>query len=110
MPQSAPLTFRLRPATEPVSTGEVSCPCPFHRRTSCPAGNSPAGLSRGVNQVVLDVESKYVARELEDQLIHSMNELKEKLAKWCELTTIAEEELLAKLAGMPDRERLAIRC
>ncbi len=64
----------------------------------------------GVSQVALDVESKYVGRELEDQLLQSTADLRKQLSKWNDLTTVAEAELQAKLETINDRERLALRC
>jgi hypothetical protein len=64
----------------------------------------------GVSQLMLDTESKYVGRELDDLLIHSKSELKEKLGAWQKQIATAEEELLARLNALPDRQRLALRC
>ena len=63
----------------------------------------------GVSQLMLDTESKYVGRELDDQLIHSTSELREKLGTWQKQIATAEEELVARFAALPDRERLALR-
>jgi hypothetical protein len=59
---------------------------------------------------MLDVECKYVGRELEDYLLQSTHELQEKLGVLRERTNIAEEELQLKLAALADREHLALRC
>lgn len=64
----------------------------------------------GVNQTMLDIESKWVGRELEDQLLQSTNELRQRLGEWQKLTDKAELELQKKFGALSDRERLAIRC
>jgi hypothetical protein len=63
----------------------------------------------GVSQSMLDIEAKYVGRELNDYLIHSTNELKEKLSSRQKLIETAEQELSAKFAMLPTRERIALR-
>lgn len=64
----------------------------------------------GVSQVALDIESKYVGRELEDQLIQSATVLKEKLAAWESRIAIAEEELQVVYRSLREPENLALRC
>jgi hypothetical protein len=64
----------------------------------------------GVSQTMLDAESKYIGRELEDYLLQSTNELRETLAKRQALIGTAEEELQVAFRPLPDRERLALRC
>ena len=63
----------------------------------------------GVSQVMLNVESKYVGLELDDHLIQSTNDLKEKLAGWQKQIVSVEQELLAKFTALPDRQRVALR-
>lgn len=64
----------------------------------------------GVGQSMLDAECRYIAKELEDYLLQSTNELRERLPKLKILIDTAETELQAALAPLPDRERLALRC
>jgi hypothetical protein len=64
----------------------------------------------GVSQTMLDAECRYIARELEDYLLQSTNELRETLGKRQALIGTAEEELQAAFRPLPDRERLALRC
>jgi hypothetical protein len=59
---------------------------------------------------MLDAESKYIGRELEDYLLQSTSELRERLAKLKTLIATAEEELQAAFGRLADRERLALRC
>jgi hypothetical protein len=64
----------------------------------------------GVSQLMIDTEGKYVRRELEDHLILSTNELRDKLAMAHQRIAASEVELQRRIAALPDRERLAIRC
>lgn len=64
----------------------------------------------GVSQSVLEAESRYVARELEDYLLLSVNELRQKLRERQGLLATAGEDLQASLNPLPDRHRLALRC
>ena len=64
----------------------------------------------GVSQTMLDAGCRYIAKELEDYLLQSTNELRETLAKRQVLIGTAEEELQAAFRPLPDRERLALRC
>ena len=64
----------------------------------------------GVSQTMVAAESRYIARELEDYLLQSTNELRERLAKLKTLLVTAEEELQAAFTPLADRERLALRC
>jgi tetrahydromethanopterin S-methyltransferase subunit B len=63
----------------------------------------------GVSQSTLDVESGYLARELEDQLLLSTNELREKLSKLRDEINKLELELQSRLTRIPERERLALQ-
>jgi hypothetical protein len=64
----------------------------------------------GVSQSMLDIESKYVGRELDDYLLYSLTDLRERLKAIQGKIETAEEELQIKLAVLPDRERLSLRC
>jgi hypothetical protein len=59
---------------------------------------------------MIAAESRYIARELEDYLLQSTNELRDRLAKLKTLIGTAEEELQAAFTPLADRERLALRC
>jgi hypothetical protein len=63
----------------------------------------------GVNQSMLEVESKWVERELEDQLISSTSDLRKHLADTRAKAATTEECLQATLSRLPDRERLALK-
>jgi tetrahydromethanopterin S-methyltransferase subunit B len=64
----------------------------------------------GVSQSTLDIESKYVGRELDDYLLYSLTNLREKLKEIQRKIATAEENLQTKLSCLPNRERLALRC
>jgi hypothetical protein len=64
----------------------------------------------GVSQSMLEVESRYIARELEDYLLLSADELRQKLKERQDLLASAEEDLQGLLGPLPDRHRLALRC
>jgi hypothetical protein len=64
----------------------------------------------GVSQVMLDGEAKWLQRELDDHLIYSLTGLKELLADLQTKAAGAEAELAMRLKGIPDRERLALKC
>ena len=64
----------------------------------------------GVGQSMVDAEAKWVERELEDQLINSTNELRERLSELHAKVGSAEEGLKTTLSRLPDRERLALKC
>jgi uncharacterized protein (UPF0305 family) len=59
---------------------------------------------------MVDAEAKWVERELEDQLINSTNELRERLSELHAKVGSAEEGLKTTLSRLPDRERLALKC
>ena len=63
----------------------------------------------GVNQTMLDVECKWVQCELEDHLLLSLNDSREKLAEVHRLVAGAETTLADGLNLLPDRERLALK-
>ena len=63
----------------------------------------------GVSQAMLDAESQYISRELEDYLLLSTDELREKLDDRQNRIAISEKNLQAKLVTLPNRERLALR-
>jgi hypothetical protein len=63
----------------------------------------------GVTQPMVDMEAKWVERELEDQLVFSINELRKKLAGTQAEVASAEGGLAATLSRLPDRERLALK-
>jgi hypothetical protein len=64
----------------------------------------------GVSQAMLEVESGYVRQELEDYLLRSKDELRERLKELNERLATTGESLQAMLAKVADRERLALRC
>jgi hypothetical protein len=64
----------------------------------------------GVSQAMLEVEGGYVRQELEDYLLRSENELRERLKELKERLATTGESLQAMLAKVADRERLALRC
>jgi hypothetical protein len=64
----------------------------------------------GVSQNMLEAESRYVGRELENYLLCSINELKGMLAERQKRIADAEAELVQRLSRLPDRQRLALRC
>lgn len=64
----------------------------------------------GVGQSMLDAECKWVERELDDKLVHSANELRERLDELHRKVSSSEASLREALAKLPDRERLALKC
>src|ERR1017187_9704707 len=63
----------------------------------------------GVSQPMVDMEAKWVERELEDQLVFSINELRKKLSDIQAKVASAEQGLKTTLSRLPDRERLALK-
>jgi tetrahydromethanopterin S-methyltransferase subunit B len=63
----------------------------------------------GVSQSMVDEETKWVAREVEDQLLRSTNELREHLSELQAKVATAEQSLQSKLGTLSDRERLALK-
>src|SRR5580658_1194247 len=64
----------------------------------------------GVSQSMVDVEAKWVERELEDHLLASTNDLRKRLSEIHARVATAEEGLKATIGRLPDRERLALKC
>jgi hypothetical protein len=64
----------------------------------------------GVSESMLDAESQYVKRELDDYLLLSINDLREKLAEHHRRLGHMELSLQACLTPLADRERLALKC
>ena len=64
----------------------------------------------GVSQAMIDVESKYVAREHDDYMTLSLTEMQQKLhelrGKWNEANQTAE----ALVRSLPEREAVAFQC
>ena len=64
----------------------------------------------GVSQLAIDAEAKYVAREVEDYLLYSITDLKEKLAERRRLLDQVQQELEQLLVNLPERQHLAVQC
>ncbi len=64
----------------------------------------------GVSQSMVDVEAKWVERELEDHLLASTNDLRKRLSEIHAKAVTAEEGLKTTIGRLPDRERLALKC
>src|SRR5580698_7564156 len=64
----------------------------------------------GVSQSMVDVEAKWVERELEDHLLASTNDLRKRLSEIHAKVAAAEEGLRLIIGQLPDRERLALKC
>jgi hypothetical protein len=64
----------------------------------------------GVSQSMLDAESRYVAKELEDYLLLSINDLRESLKERQSVLGREEGILQDMLRLLPDHQRLALRC
>lgn len=63
----------------------------------------------GVSQIVIDEESKYVARELEDRLVWSAEKLTDHLSKVRAQLDRIELELQSHLSPLSPLEQLALR-
>jgi hypothetical protein len=63
----------------------------------------------GATQPMVDMEAKWVERELEDQLVFPINELRKNLSDIQAKVASAEQRLEATLGRLPDRERLALK-
>jgi hypothetical protein len=64
----------------------------------------------GVNRPMIEAEAKYVAREVDNYLLLSLNDLKQKLTERGAQWNQADESLHAMVSLLPERERLAIQC
>lgn len=64
----------------------------------------------GVTRPMIEAEAKHIAREMEDYLLLSLNDLKEKLSTRGQQWNQADESLHAVVSLLPDRERLALQC
>ena len=63
----------------------------------------------GVSQSTIDVETTYVAREVEDWLLLSTGELEQKLAKNRKAVDELQQEVSLLLDGLPERHQLVVR-
>jgi len=63
----------------------------------------------GVSQSMLEVEAKWVERELEDHMLLSTDELRKTLSNTQTKVGSAEKGLQEILGRLPDRERLALK-
>jgi tetrahydromethanopterin S-methyltransferase subunit B len=63
----------------------------------------------GVSEMMLETEAGYVAREMSDYLLLSINELKAKLAERQELARQSEVVLRNYVESLPEREAIAIQ-
>jgi hypothetical protein len=59
---------------------------------------------------MLDMECKWMQRELDDKLVYAPNDLRESLKGLLRKVSSTEEGLRESLARLPDRERLALKC
>lgn len=59
---------------------------------------------------MLDAELRAVARELDDDLLWSLDDLRQKLKERNAKIQVAEETLQGLLVPLPDHPRLALRC
>lgn len=64
----------------------------------------------GVSQQMLEMEAKYVGREMEDYLLLSANDLQERLTRLRQEWTQADCVLENTVAGLGEREKLAVQC
>jgi hypothetical protein len=64
----------------------------------------------GVSQQMLEMEAKYVGREMEDYLLLSANDLQEKLTRLRQEWTQADQVLGNVVGGLGEREKLAVQC
>jgi hypothetical protein len=64
----------------------------------------------GLSQSMVDIEAKWVERELEDHLLASTNDLRKRLSEIHAKVATAEEGLKTTIDRLSDRERLALKC
>jgi hypothetical protein len=64
----------------------------------------------GVSQVAIDVEAQHLARELDDYLVYSLNDLRDKLEKRRAGWKQADERVQQLVVRLPERERLVVQC
>lgn len=64
----------------------------------------------GVSRHMIEAEAKHVAREMEEYLRLSLNDLKEQLSKRGEQWNQADESLHAVVSLLPERDRLGMQC
>jgi hypothetical protein len=63
----------------------------------------------GVSRPMIEAEAKYVAREMDNYLLLSLNDLKQKLTERGAQWNQADESLHAMVSLLPERERLALQ-
>jgi hypothetical protein len=76
-------------------------------RKKLPRRFDPRG---GVSQTMVDAECPHVGQELDDYLVLSISELRQRLGELQTWNARSEEHLQLLLAPLPDRQRLALRC
>ena len=64
----------------------------------------------GVSQPMLEAECRFISRELEDYLLLSITDLRQKLNERPKRIAELEPHLQRLLSALADRERLALRC
>jgi hypothetical protein len=64
----------------------------------------------GVSREILECEAKYVAREVEDYLLLSLDDLKTRVEKVWKAWEQADQTLEGRFANLGDSERLALQC
>jgi hypothetical protein len=64
----------------------------------------------GVSRDMLEVETKYVAREFEDSCLYSTADLTARLATIRAAWAQSDQVLENAVRALPDRERIAIQC
>ena len=64
----------------------------------------------GVSRHMIEAEAKHVAREMQDYLLLSINDLKAKLSDRGSRWHHADEALHAVVMELPERDRVAVQC
>lgn len=64
----------------------------------------------GVSQSIVEHEAKWLAREFEDVLIGSNNEIRERLDKIKQKLVTSDANVQLQIRSLPEREAVAIRC
>ncbi len=64
----------------------------------------------GVSREMIDLEAKYVAREVEDFQLLAQNDLRERLDKVRQAWKQADETLERHVCVLPEHQKLAVQC
>ena len=64
----------------------------------------------GVSRAAIDAEASFLTREVQDYLVYSLNDLRQRVVERRSTWQQSDEHLKCLVLKLPERERLAVQC